>query len=56
MVHTVLHIHHSQNISFEIQDGGPKWPPNCDIKGINKNLSLRYFLPTILRQKLAKVE
>ena len=30
MVHNVLHTHHSQNISFEIQVGGPKWPPNCE--------------------------
>ena len=25
----VLHTHHSQNIRYEIQDGGTKWPPNC---------------------------
>ena len=30
MVQSVLHTNDIQNISFEIQDGGPKWPPNCN--------------------------
>ena len=52
MVHNVLHTHHSQKISFEIQDGGS----TAKIKGINKNHSIHHFLSTILLQELAKAE